>query len=128
VERVSLNGEIGKPMLTLSGTLDTLLPIRRHSDPYRQLIENQGKGKLHRYFVIEDGSHVDSWNERYRTELRPILPCYWVAFGELEEWVEHPNSPDGSPPNSKFVPKPEDPTANLANQCSISQEATYSQP
>ena len=128
VERVSLNGEIGKPMLTLSGTLDTLLPIRRHSDPYRQLIENQGKGKLHRYFVIEDGNHVDSWNERYRTELRPILPCYWAAFGELEEWVEHPNSPDGSPPNSKFVPKPEDPTANLANQCSISQEATYSQP
>jgi pimeloyl-ACP methyl ester carboxylesterase len=128
VGRVSLTGEIGVPMLTLHGTLDSLLPIRRHSDPYRELIKNQGKGDMHRYYVIEDGSHVDSWYERYRTELRPILPCYWAAFEEMEEWVEQPNAPNGSPPRSKFVPKPEDPGVNLANNCSINGEATYSPP
>ena len=128
VGRVSLTGDIGVPMLTLHGTLDSLLPIRRHSNPYRQLIENQGKGNMHRYYVIEDGNHVDDWYERYRTELRPILPCYWAAFEEIEEWVEQPDSPNGLPPRSKFVPKPEDPGANLANNCSINGEATYSPP
>ena len=34
VQRVSLSGRIGKPMLTLHGTIDTLLPIARDSDVY----------------------------------------------------------------------------------------------
>ena len=88
VEKVSLNGDIGKPMLTVTGTYDNLLPIRFHSDRYRDLIESQGKGKMHRYYKIETGNHVDSYFDRYRTGptyVRPILPCYWAAFGELEE-------------------------------------------
>ena len=71
VEKVSLNGDIGKPMLTVTGTYDNLLPIRLHSDRYRDLIENQGKGNMHRYYKIETGNHVDSYFDRYRQESVP---------------------------------------------------------
>jgi hypothetical protein len=96
-------------MLTLHGALGSLLPVRRHSNPYRQLIENQGKGSMHRYYVIEDGNHVDSYHDEYPcvgpTALRPISPCYMAAFVELEECI-------GDEPNN----------------CSINGEATYSPP
>jgi hypothetical protein len=117
-------------MLTLHGTYDVLLPMRLHSNRYRALIENQGKGSKHRYYKIEDGTHVDSYFDRYRQEpepgyVRPILPCYWAAFGELEEWVERKNAP----PGSTTVPHPT-PEGEIedANSCSINEEATYTTP
>jgi hypothetical protein len=131
VEKVSLTGNIGKPMLTLHGTLDVLLPMRLHSDRYRALIENAGKGNMHRYYKIEDGNHVDSYFDRYRQEptyVRPILPCYWAAFGEIEEWVEKTGD-DPQPPGNRMVPHPTpEGTPADANNCSISPEATYSPP
>lgn len=130
VEKVSLGGNIGKPMLTVTGTYDVLLPMRLHSSRYRTLIENAGKGKMHRYYKIENGTHVDSYFDRYRTGeeyVRPILPCYWAAFGEIEEWVEKEGDP--RPPASTTVPRPMpggDPEE--ANSCQISGEAAYETP
>jgi hypothetical protein len=93
VGRVSLSGRIGKPMLTLHGTLDALLPIRTDSDVYARMIRDAGRGSLHRYYVIEGGSHVDSRYDRYRDALRPILPCYRTAFTAFEAMIER-----GTPP------------------------------
>jgi len=120
---------IGKPMLTLHGTYDVLLPMRLHSNRYRSLIENQCKGNRHRYYKIENGNHVDSYFDRYCQEpgyVRPILPCYWAAFAELEEWVEDKGD-DPRPPGSRTVPLPTpEGTIADADNCPISQEATYS--
>ena len=58
--RVSLTGKIGKPLLTLHGTLDSLLPIRTDSDVYDAMIAGQHRDRLHRYYRIEGGNHVDS--------------------------------------------------------------------
>lgn len=44
-------GRIGKPMLTLHGTLDSLLPITTNSDNYAALIGKAGRGHPHRYYV-----------------------------------------------------------------------------
>ena len=131
VEKVSLTGNIGRPMLTVTGTYDNLLPMRLHSNRYRALIENAGKGNRHRYYKIENGNHVDSYFDRYRQEpayVRPILPCYWAAFGEIEEWVENTGD-DPQPPASTTVPYPR-PEGGVgdANTCSINEEATYSTP
>jgi pimeloyl-ACP methyl ester carboxylesterase len=132
VRKVSLTGNIGKPMLTLHGTLDVLLPMRLHSNRYRALIENAGKGNRHRYYKIEDGTHVDSYFDRWRQEptyVRPILPCYWAAFEEIEEWVEEEGSDPRRPPDNKTVPHPTpEGTPADANNCSINGEATYSPP
>jgi hypothetical protein len=39
-------------MITLHGTLDTLLPIRTNSDPYTNLIKSAGRSNMHRYYVM----------------------------------------------------------------------------
>ncbi len=113
VGRVSLTGRIGKPMLTLHGTLDALLPIRTDSDVYARLIRDQGRGGLHRYYVIEGGSHVDSRYDRYPAELRPILPCYRAAFEAFEAMIER----GAAPPPSQTVGR----TAggDVANACPL---------
>ncbi|MGH3145301.1 MAG: 3-hydroxybutyrate oligomer hydrolase family protein, partial [Rubrobacter sp.] len=123
VGRVSNTGRIGKPMITLHGPLDALLPIDTDSNPYRKLVERAGKGNLHRYYKIEEGNHVDSYYDRYRqepTELRPILPCHRAAFKALVKWVEN----DDPPPQSKLVRNPGGPA--VLNSCSVGRGATYS--
>lgn len=114
VRKVQLTGRIGKPMITLHGTLDTLLPIRTDSNVYRDLIKDAGeKSAPHRYYRIGRGDHVDSFYDKYPGRLRPILPCHRTAFRMLEDWVE-----DGRrPPKSTFVPKPE--SGDVVNGCAI---------
>ncbi len=119
--KVSLTGDIGKPMLTLHGDLDTLLPIRTDSDVYARLVGEAGNGDRHRYYRIEDGNHVDSYYDRAKqAQLRPILPCHRAAFVEMEEWVEGRDAP----PPSAFVERPE--SGDVVNSCALSDEARYS--
>ncbi|PZS35586.1 MAG: tannase/feruloyl esterase family alpha/beta hydrolase [Pseudonocardiales bacterium] len=113
VAKVQLTGRIGRPMLTLHGTLDTLLPPATDSDVYDQLIRQAGRGWLHRYYRIEGGNHVDGLYSAYPTQLRPILPCYRTAFDQLVRWVS-----TGRPPSpSGFVPKPA--TGDVVNSCAL---------
>ncbi|MFL6130551.1 MAG: tannase/feruloyl esterase family alpha/beta hydrolase [Mycobacteriales bacterium] len=110
VARVQLTGRIGKPMLTLHGTLDTLLPKATDSDVYTRLIAGQGRGRLHRYYVVEDGNHVDGLYGALPEVVRPILPCYRDAFAALEAWVD-----DGiAPPPSRTIPRP---AGDVVNTC-----------
>ena len=115
IARVSLTGNIGKPTITLHGTLDTLLPIATDSDIYAAMIGEAGRADLHRYYVIEAGTHVDALYDRFPDRLRPILPCYRAAFEALERWVEG-GSPPGSP-GTTFVRKPTD--GDVVNTCSL---------
>jgi hypothetical protein len=57
VGRVSLTGRIGRPLITLRGTRDVLLPISRSGDVYVRMVEDAGRADLHRYYRITDGSH-----------------------------------------------------------------------
>lgn len=104
VRDVSLTGDIEKPLITLHGTLDTLLPITKDSDKYRELIEEKERSHLHRYYKIEGGTHVDALYDHagFSEKLRPILPSYRAAFRALEDWVER----GIEPPHSQTVPKP----------------------
>ena len=98
VRSVQLTGRIGKPMLTVHGSLDTLLPPRTDSDVYDRLIDRAGRGAKHRYYRIADGTHVDSLYTTYPDRLRPLLPCARTAFTDLTRWVERGVRPprDGS--------------------------------
>ncbi len=88
VAKVSLSGAIGKPLITLHGTLDVLLPISTDSDVYADLVGRAGRVDLHRYYVVEGGTHVDGLCDVFPGRLRPILPCYRRAFEFIEAWVE----------------------------------------
>lgn len=115
VSRVSLTGRIGKPMLTLHGTLDALLPIRVQSDHYVQMIKDAGRAHLHRYYVVEGGNHVDQLYDDFPDKLRPIVGCYRAAFIALENWVE--NSGRVKPPASKTIARPL--TGDITNDCAL---------
>jgi pimeloyl-ACP methyl ester carboxylesterase len=119
VERVSLSGAIGKPLITLHGTLDSLLPIRINADVYADLIAAAGRASIHRYYVVENGNHVDGLYDAFPDRLRPMLPCYRAAFEALEAWVELAVDP----PPSGLLPCPS--TGDLVNTCSL---ATLSRP
>lgn len=112
VARVALTGRIGKPMITLHGTLDTLLPIATNSDPYAALIASVGRKHLHRYYVVEDGNHVDGLYDQFPDRLRPITPCYREAFVALENWAER----KVKPPANRTIPRG---SGDLANSCSL---------
>jgi dipeptidyl aminopeptidase/acylaminoacyl peptidase len=66
--------------LTLHGTLDALLTIGEDSDVYRQLILDSGTGNKHRYHVIAQGNHADSYYDNNEKQLRPILPGHRDAI------------------------------------------------
>lgn len=102
VARVSLSGDIGKPLITLHGTLDALLPITTNSDEYAKLVDKAGKSNLHRYYTIEGGNHIDWLYDSFPDKLRPILPCYRAAFELLERWIEE----SSEPPENQSVPTP----------------------
>ncbi|MFD5093286.1 tannase/feruloyl esterase family alpha/beta hydrolase [Amycolatopsis thailandensis] len=112
VERISLTGRIGKPLITLHGTLDTLLPITRDSDVYQRMIAGQGRAGLQRYYRIVDGNHVDGLYDAFPDKLRPIGPCFRTAFTALEGWL------DGvRPPASATIPRED---GDLATGCALS--------
>lgn len=113
--KVSLTGRIGKPMITLHGTLDALLPIGPNSDHYTQMIKDTGRQNLHRYYVIEGGNHVDQLYDEFPETLRPIVGCYRAAFVALENWVE--NHGNVKPPPSRFIPQPT--SGDITNDCTL---------
>jgi tannase/feruloyl esterase/3HB-oligomer hydrolase 3HBOH len=115
VAKVSLTGNIGKPLITVHGTLDTLLPITQTSGKYAELVKDVGKSHLHRYYTIEGGTHIDSLYDHYPDQLRPILPCYRAAFERLIEWVEE----EKPPPEIETVQKPEGGSEDVVNDCSL---------
>ncbi|MQA63249.1 MAG: tannase/feruloyl esterase family alpha/beta hydrolase, partial [Actinophytocola sp.] len=111
--RVANTGDIGKPMITLHGTLDALLPISTDSDVYDEMVQDAKRSRLHRYYVVDAGTHVDGLYDDHPDRLRPILPCYREAFVAMEQWVERHRKPvpDG------FIPKPE--AADVVNDCAL---------
>jgi hypothetical protein len=122
LDSVKVTGDIGKPMLTLHGNLDALLPIRADSDVYTQMVRDAGRGDLHRYYVIEDGNHVDDRYDVFPTETRPILPCYREAFLRLTTWV----TTGEQPPASQLVERPA--SGDVANTCPALEAAAVAQP
>ena len=114
VGRISLTGRIGKPMITLHGTFDALLPIGPNSDAYVDLIRKAGRENLHRYYIVEGGNHVDQLYDVFPDRLRPIAPCYRAAFIALEQWVE--TRGQHKPPADRTIPRG---SGDIANECSL---------
>ncbi|MFF6833720.1 MULTISPECIES: tannase/feruloyl esterase family alpha/beta hydrolase [unclassified Streptomyces] len=113
VAEVALTGRIGKPLITLHGDLDTLLPITTGSDVYARMVEDRGRGRLHRYYTVRDGTHTDGLYDTYPDRLRPILPCYRSAFDALTRWVEE----GAAPPADRTVPRPAD--GDVVDSCAL---------
>ncbi|MEU9305647.1 tannase/feruloyl esterase family alpha/beta hydrolase [Streptomyces sp. NPDC048269] len=115
VERLSLTGRIGKPLLTLQGTLDTLLPITRSGDVYAKMVEDSGRGDLHRYYRITDGTHSDGLHKAFPSLVRPMSPCLKTGFDALAAWTARGGA---TPPPSRTVPSAPA-GSDTVNTCSL---------
>jgi hypothetical protein len=93
---VELTGDVRRPLLTLHGTLDALLPIATDSDVYQGLVSGKGRAGLHRYYRVEDGTHVDGLRGTFGDKVRPLLPCARTAFDAMTAWVEQHRQPPAS--------------------------------
>ncbi|MFF6973879.1 MULTISPECIES: tannase/feruloyl esterase family alpha/beta hydrolase [Streptomyces] len=107
VERASLTGRIGRPLITLQGTLDVMLPISHTGDVYSGMVDDAGRGALHRYYRIQDGTHTDGFHDLAPGTVRPMLPCFTAAFDALVAWTTR----GVAPPPGRTVPRPADGTA-----------------
>ena len=114
IGRVSNSGAIGRKLITLHGTLDTLLPIRLDSDRYAKLVRRNGEAP-HRYYKIGKGSHVDGYYDDFPERLRPMLPCYRASFLAMNRWVTRGRKP----PASRSVPKRGSSDGDTVNRCSF---------
>ncbi|MFD7439120.1 tannase/feruloyl esterase family alpha/beta hydrolase [Streptomyces sp. NPDC059861] len=117
VARVALTGRIGKPLITLHGDMDTLLPKAADSDVYARMVDGRGRGPLHRYYTVQGGTHVDGLYDTYPDRLRPILPCYRSAFDALVAWVERGTRP----PADRTVGRPAG--GDVVDSCALDGKA-----
>ena len=110
---VEVTGKIHRPLISVQGDLDTLLPIATDTDVYDQLVNEAGKGADSRYYRIAGGTHTDALVPAFPDRLRPMLPCARAGFDALTAWVE-----DGTPPPADAtVLRPA--SGDLLNSCTL---------
>jgi hypothetical protein len=82
------------------------------------MVDDRGRGRLHRSYTVQDGTHTDGLYDTYPDRLRPVLPCYRSAFDLLTAWVE-----DGAPPPADHtIARPA--SGDVVNSCSAAAAAT----
>ncbi|MFI6827673.1 tannase/feruloyl esterase family alpha/beta hydrolase [Kribbella sp. NPDC050241] len=77
IRRIALTGRIGKPLVTIQGTYDSLLPITQDSDVYAAMARRTG---LHTYLRVEAGNHVDGLVDAHPDQLVPLVPLLQQAI------------------------------------------------
>ena len=103
VGQISTDGDIARPLLSLQGTMDALLPVVHHGRPFRDAVVGAGRASLHRYYEVQNGNHI----ERYRqssynfVQLEFIQPHAHRAWQLLVDWVER----GVAPPASQCIPR-----------------------
>jgi hypothetical protein len=113
VPRVALTGRIGKPLITLHGALDALLPRTADSDMYARMVDASGRGGLHRV-PHHPGRHARRRAGRHPSDrLRPVLPCCRSAFDALVAWVER----GVRPPADRTVGRPA--SGDVVGSCAL---------
>jgi len=91
-------GKITRPLITLAGTLDALLPIQRQARPYAESVRRHLREGEHenapqyRLYEIQNGNHIEFYRNRVGiefTQLEYIQPHAQHAFNLLVSHVEH---------------------------------------
>lgn len=98
------SGKVSKPLISVHGTLDALIPLKGHARPYKAKIEAQGFGANYRLYEVQNGNHLESFKGTAAGKLpnlELIQPHAHRAFELLEAWVEQ-----GIPaPPSQCIPR-----------------------
>lgn len=96
IDPIANSGRLTKPMLSVAGNWDCLIPFVHHARAYAELVANQGAGTQHRLYEIAAGNHVDGMLRSNLRGQQPVQPYFEAALYHLEEWVEHGVRPPAS--------------------------------
>ncbi len=105
IRKFENSGKITKPLVSVHGTLDALIPLKGHARPYKAKIETQGFGANYRLYEVQNGNHLESFkgstSGAQLPNLELIQPHAHRAFELLESWVQQ-----GIPaPPSQCIPR-----------------------
>jgi hypothetical protein len=100
VAAITTTGKIARPLITVAGTMDALLPIKRQARAYEAAVNSNGSGAQYRLYEVQNGNHIESYVNFY-PQLVTIQPYAQKAFDLLVDAVEA-NVPL---PSSQCIPK-----------------------
>jgi hypothetical protein len=84
-------GAIQRPLITVAGTMDTLLPIDHHARAYARKVTAQGdddRAPPYRLYEVQNGNHIESYKMTF-SQLELIEPHAQRAFDLLVQHVEN---------------------------------------
>ena len=103
---IDTTGKIKKPLITVAGSMDALLPTKLQARAYEAAVDASRKGNneqrnaQYRFYEVQNGNHIEAYALLF-PQLRIIQPHAQRAFDLLVDHVEN-NAPL---PPSQCVPK-----------------------
>jgi hypothetical protein len=94
VGEIATTGKIKKPLITVAGTMDALLPIQRGARAYQEKVAASRKGNdehrnaQYRLYEIQNGNHIETFKNVF-PQLEFIQPHAQRAFDLLVDHVEN---------------------------------------
>jgi hypothetical protein len=89
-------GKIRRPLVTVAGTMDALLPIKHHARAYARKVE----AAAYRLYEVQNGNHIETYKNTF-PQLELIQPHAQRAFDVLVSHVER----GASLPPSQCIPR-----------------------
>jgi len=90
-------GRIQRPLVTVAGTMDALLPLDHHARAYARLVEaaradpprddDRGHDTAYRLYEVQNGNHIETYQDSF-AQLELIEPHAHAAFDLLVAHVE----------------------------------------
>jgi 3HB-oligomer hydrolase 3HBOH len=97
IQAFATSGDIQRPLVTVAGTMDALLPIDHHARAYARKVaasaanQKQGDAPAYRLYEIQNGNHIETYQDTF-PQLELIDPHARAAFGLIVEHVERGRS------------------------------------
>jgi hypothetical protein len=88
---IATTGRITRPLVSIAGTLDALLPIGRHARAYQDRVNawlDGADAPQHRLYAVENGTHADFIQGLF-PQIELLQPHAQHAFDLLVAHVEH---------------------------------------
>src|SRR5205809_2671856 len=106
-------GRIKRPLVTVAGTMDALLPIDHHARAYARKVASASKHRrdndddgrpAYRLYEIQNGNHIETYQDFF-PQLELIMPHAQRAFDLLVNQVERdvPLPPDQCVPRGRSI-------------------------
>ena len=88
-------GKVERPLVTVAGTADALLPIDHHARAYARKVETSKQG-VYRLYEVQNGSHIETYRQESFSQMEFIQPHAHRAFdlvvGQVERGAALPPS------------------------------------